>query len=79
MNENGCILIQSSLIFITKGPINKHLSLIEIVAVSWQKTDSYLEQWWNRLPTHAYFTQFQWVKGGVFAAVVIVSMNSKAD
>ena len=46
VNENVRILIEISLKFVPKGPINNIPSLVQIMAWRRQATSHYLNQWW---------------------------------
>ena len=64
-NENAWILIQISLKFVPKGPINNIPASVQIMA--WRRPgDKRLsEPMMARLPTHICVTQPQWVDAGI--------------
>ena len=57
LNENVSILVQISLKFVPKGPIDNKSALVQVMAWRRQATSHYLSQWWTSSPTHIYGTR----------------------
>ena len=65
LNENEIILIENSLKFVPKNPINNISALVQIMACHLIGAKPLSEPilWWRRLPTHICITWPQWVNG----------------
>ena len=76
-NENGCILIKSSLKYVRKGSIDNNPPLVQIMA--WRRSgDKPLsEPMIIILPTHICVTRPQWVK--VFMVSPMTKYNAKKN
>ena len=61
LNENVRILIQISLKFVPKGPIDNKSILVQVMAGTEQATSHYLNQCWPYSLTHICVTRPQWV------------------
>ena len=61
VNENGCISIEISLKFVSKGPINSMPELVQIMAWCRPGAKPLSEPMMVRLPTHKCATWLQWV------------------
>ena len=62
LNENDRILIEISLKFFPKGPINNNPALVQIMAWRWLGDKPLSEPMMVRVPTHICVTRPQWVK-----------------
>ena len=62
LNENVWILINISLKFVLRGPINNIPALVQIMAWHWPGDKPLSEPIMVRLPTHICVTRPQWVK-----------------
>ena len=62
LNEDYCILIEISFKFVSHGPFNTILSLVQIMAWHRSGNKHYLNHWWLNLMTHICITQPQWGK-----------------
>ena len=62
LEENICILIETSLKFVPKGPINNNPALVQKMA--WRRTGDkpFSNQWWRSLLTHICVIRPQWVE-----------------
>ena len=62
LNENVWILIEISLKFVPKGPINNISALVQIMAWRWSGYKPLSEPMMDRSLTHICVTLLQWVK-----------------
>ena len=74
LNKNISILINISLRFVPKGPVNNISALVQIMAWHWPDYNPLSEPMMLSLLTHICVTQPQWIKSSYFCFVIIWGM-----